>query len=150
MRPRAEPRGRSGRWLRKHHAAEATVEIRSMRVNSAIIALMAGTLVTLWMPVQAQVPSIAPVTPPSRTVNITEEQRHVIREIILKDLKFKEEAQNAPMTIGEVVPPGIVLHPIPVEVSAKVPQVRTHSFFVKDSHVVVVDPKNSKIADIVD
>jgi hypothetical protein len=27
--------------------------------------------------------------------------------------------------------------------------VRTHSFFVKDDHVFVVDPKDNKVADVV-
>jgi hypothetical protein len=34
-------------------------------------------------------------------------------------------------------------------VSAKVPQVRTHSYFVKDDEVVIVDPKNNKIAAVI-
>jgi len=116
----------------------------------AIFALMTSAVIALQIPARAQVPTTAPVAAPARTVNITQEQRHVIKEIILKDLKFKDEPQAAPVKVDEVVPTGIVLHPIPVEVSAKVPQVRTHSFFVKDSRVVVVDPKNSKIADVVE
>ena len=99
----------------------------------------------------AQVPTEAPAARPTHRINLTVEQRHVIREIILKDLKFKDAAQaNASGNVGDTVPAGVVLHPIPVEVSAKVPQVRTHSFFVKDDHVFVVDPKDNRVAEVVD
>jgi hypothetical protein len=39
---------------------------------------------------------------------------------------------------------------MPVEVSAKVPQVKSHSFIVKDDKVVIVDPKDNKIAALVE
>lgn len=120
-------------------------------VISSISGLAATAAVVLVGPsAVAQVPSNAPTPRPTQRINLTVEQRHVIKEIILNDLKFKEAAQsNAPGAIGETVPSGVVLHPIPVEVSAKVPQVRTHSFFVKDDHVFVVDPKDNKVADVV-
>jgi hypothetical protein len=49
-----------------------------------------------------------------------------------------------------VVPAGVTLQPLPVEVSAKVPQVRTHSYFVEQDKVVIVDPKDNKIAAVVE
>jgi hypothetical protein len=124
-----------------------------MKMRHVVISAISGlaAAVVLVCPIAvAQVPSNAPTPRPTQRINLTVEQRHVIKEIILNDLKFKEAAQaNAPGAIGETVPSGVVLHPIPVEVSAKVPQVRTHSFFVKDDHVFVVDPKDNKVADVV-
>ncbi len=117
------------------------------------ISLLAGLAATALSSAGAgaQVPTDAPAVRPTHRINLTVEQRHVIKEIILKDLKFKDATQaNAPRKVGDTVPPGVVLHPIPVEVSAKVPQVRTHSFFVKDDHVIVVDPKDNKVAEVVD
>jgi len=49
-----------------------------------------------------------------------------------------------------VVPSGIPLQPMPVEVSAKVPQLKSHSFLVKDDKVVVVDPKDNKVAALIE
>lgn len=120
-------------------------------VISSIAGMAATTAVLLvCASAMAQVPSNAPTPRPTHRIDLTVEQRHVIKEIIIKDLKFREAAQpNAPDAIGETVPSGVVLHPIPVEVSAKIPQVRTHSFFIKDNHVIVVDPKDHKVADVV-
>jgi hypothetical protein len=49
-----------------------------------------------------------------------------------------------------VVPSGVALQPMPVEVSAKVPQVRTHSYFVTGDKIVIVDPKDNKISTVVE
>ena len=124
------------------------MKIRHVVISS--IAALSAAVVLVSASAVAQVPSNAPAPRPTHRINLTVEQRHVIKEIIIKDLKFKEAAQpNAPGAIGETVPSGVILHPIPVEVAAKVPQVRTHSFFVKDDHVFVVDPKDHKVADVV-
>ena len=77
------------------------------------------------------------------------EQRHIIKEIILKDLKTAPQATNAPLSVGATVPSGIPLQPIPVEVSAKIPQLKTHSFLVKDDKIIIVDPKDNKVAEVI-
>jgi hypothetical protein len=98
----------------------------------------------------AQVPSTSPAPRPTETVNLTMEQRHIIREIVLKDLKTAPQTVEVNTSVGEVVPPAVLLQPVPVDVSAKVPQVRSHSFFVKDKSVIIVDPKDKRIAAVVD
>jgi hypothetical protein len=35
-------------------------------------------------------------------------------------------------------------------VTAKIPQLKTHSFLVKDTKVIVVDPKNNKVAALIE
>jgi hypothetical protein len=116
-----------------------------------VAACLAGTLL---MPAIgrafAQVPSTSPAPRPTETVNLTMEQRHIIREIVLKDLKTTPQAVEVDTSVGEVVPSSVLLQPVPVDVSAKVPQVRSHSFFVKDKAVIIVDPKDKRIAAVVD
>jgi hypothetical protein len=116
-----------------------------------ISGLASGLSVTL--PVGAQAPSRAPVTEPAGTVNLTMEHRRVIKEIIVKSMKITEPAAQAarmPTQVGAAVPAGIPLQPMPVEVAAKVPQIKSHSFFVKDGKVVIVDPKDNKVAALVE
>jgi len=55
-----------------------------------------------------------------------------------------------PTKVGDTVPTGIPLQPIPVEVSAKVPQLKSHSFLIKDDKVVIIDPKDNKVAALVE
>ena len=119
----------------------------------AILAALACAALPAVAP--AQVPSNSPVPMPSETVNLTMEQRHIIKEIIIKDMKIAEpqdQAANAkvPTQVGDTVPSGIPLQPMPVEVSAKVPQLKAHSFLVKNDKVIIIDPKDNKVAALIE
>lgn len=126
-----------------------------MAIRPTAIAILAAlACATLPAVAPAQAPSNSPVPMPSETVNLTMEQRHIVKEIIIKDMKTPTTPAQAAAKVttkpGEVVPSGVALQPMPVEVSAKVPQVRTHSFFVEDDKVIIVDPKDNKIAIVVE
>jgi len=124
------------------------MNIRNRTSTLALIAVTSAVL-TLALPVDAQmIPN--QVEKGVYTVNLTMEQRHIIKEIILKDLKTAPQAVNAPMSVGATVPSGIPLQPIPVEVSAKIPQLKTHSFLVKNDTVIIVDPNDNKVAALVE
>jgi hypothetical protein len=118
------------------------------KASLAILAMAAVFL--LGAPVGAQVPATTPVVGRAETVNLTMEQKHVIKEIILKDLKVQPQTASIPTAVGETIPSGIPLQPMPVEVAAKIPQVKSHSFVVKDDKVVIVDPKDNKVAALVE
>jgi len=83
------------------------------------------------------------------SINLTMEQRHIIKEIILKDLKVPKTTADAPVEVGAAVPDAVSLQPFPAEVAQKVPQVKAHAFFVKDDLVIVVDPKNKQVSDVI-
>jgi hypothetical protein len=93
-------------------------------------------------------PALAP------TVNLTAEQRHIIKEIIKeiveKDKNITRAGPDVDVTIGASVPQAVAIRPFPPEVSDKVPQVRAHSYFVKGNQIIVVNPKDQKIADVID
>ena len=126
------------------------------RISTALAVGVTAAVLTLVLPVSAQVGVPSPVTAPEvkrqDTVNLTMEQRHIIKEIIIKDLKAQaqDQATKLPTEVGQTVPAGIPLQPIPVEVSAKVPQLKTHSFLVQDDKVIIVDPKDNKVAALVE
>ena len=89
-----------------------------------------------------------PLVSSERTINLTEENRYIIREIVLKDPKVPKE-QGARAAIGDPLPAGVATQPFPADVAQKIPALRSHRFFVTDREVVIVDPKSNKIADIV-
>ncbi len=92
-----------------------------------------------------------PAIPPQpRTINLTQEQRFIIKENV-KDLDLSKAPKDAPETIGDRVPQNIELHTLPPEVAAKVSQARSHSFFIKegDNAIVLVSPNDRKIADVI-
>jgi Protein of unknown function (DUF1236) len=103
-------------------------------------------------PVHASPIGLAQVEPPvtsSRTVKLNEEDRHTLREIILRDMKVEKAPDNIKVSVGEAVPPGVHLEPIPADVTRKVPQIKNNTFFVKGDEIVIVEPKDNTVADIV-
>jgi hypothetical protein len=96
----------------------------------------------------AQLPNGPPVTT-KRTVNLNEEDRHTIREIVLKDRKVQKAPESTKVAIGETVPQGVNLQPMPDDVTRKVPQLKNNTFFVKGDEVVIVEPKDNTVAEIV-
>jgi hypothetical protein len=84
----------------------------------------------------------------SPRLNLTLEQRHVIKEII-KDLKNESGPAEIQPKIGEPVPSEIKLQPMPSQVAQKVPQIKSHVYFLTSEQIVIVDPKDNKVADMI-
>jgi len=85
---------------------------------------------------------------PSAKINLTLEQRHTIRELI-KDNKADAASANVQAAVGEPVPQGISPKPMPAEVAQKVPQVKAHRFFLTTQQIVIVDPKDNKVSEVI-
>ena len=90
------------------------------------------------------------IAPQPRTINLTQEQRFIIKENV-KDLGLAKAPADAPEAIGDPVPQNIELHSLPSEVAAKVSQARSHSFFIKDGNnaIVLVSPNDRRVADVI-
>ena len=127
------------------------MRMNSFRLKAILVAAAAMTIIVLcsWT-VQVQAQSTTPeIGPTPRTINLTAEQGFIIREIVLKDLHVPNAQSNAPQTIGDAVPQSVELYPIPPEVAAKVPQVKSHLFFVKDDEIFLVSPSDRHISDVI-
>jgi hypothetical protein len=114
----------------------------------AVAAAFTG-LIALWASgenVQAQA-NAPPAVAPAPRLTLTAEQEYIIREI-LKDSNVQRE-NSAPETIGDVVPDDIKLYPLPAEVMQKVPQARSHMFFVKDDEFILVSSSDRRVADVI-
>jgi hypothetical protein len=118
--------------------------MQKLFVTTAITASLFFVPAIAWG--QAPIEREAPTT---RTSNLTLEQRHVIKEII-KDNKTENTPADIQVAVGETVPKSIQLQLMPAEVGAKVSQIKTHLFFVQGARVIIVDPKDNKIVDVID
>ena len=117
----------------------------------ALLFVLAGLSgLALGPPAWTQSTSEPVVAPAPRTINLTQEQRFIIKEVVFKDLHVPKARADAPQTIGDAVPKNIDLHPMPPVLADKVPQGRSHSFFVKDDNVIVlVSPNDHRVADVI-
>src|SRR5262245_3157557 len=128
----------------------------SMAAIAAVAVLISGTAIAVagsesihphYLQV-AQLPTDPPVIT-KRTVNLNEEDRHTIREIVLKDRKVQKAPESTKVAIGEAVPKGVNLQPMPDDVTRKVPQLKNNTFFVMGEVVVIVEPKDNTVAELV-
>lgn len=120
------------------------------RIRLGIIATIAvWSLLTGGSIVEAQAQNQQDRPGISSNLNLTMEQRHIIKEII-KGLKIENEPRNIQLVVGQVIPKTILLRAMPVDISQKVSQVKNHVFFLKNDRVVLVDPKNNKVVDIIE
>jgi hypothetical protein len=130
-----------------HRAPE---EHMNRHLLAAVVAasVLSPTLATAQTTVQTPLAPDAPVVSP-RGIKLTAEQTHVIKEIVLKDMRVQPVAANVRVSIGEPVPDSVALQSFPPLIAEKVPEVKAHTFFVKDDQVVIVSQKDKTIADIV-
>jgi hypothetical protein len=113
------------------------------------LVIAATTALMMTNPIAwAQAPS-EQSAPTAKTVNLTLEQRHVIKEVV-KDLRLPKAPENAPATVGGTVPQSVPLQDMPAEIGTKVPQVKTHRFFVTNDRIVLVNPNDNRISDVIE
>jgi Protein of unknown function (DUF1236) len=94
----------------------------------------------------------AQTNPPisTRTINLTAEQYHVIKEIVLKDATATPSSGSSVIKIGEHVPATVNLRTFPSELSEKISSLKSHAFYVDNGKIVIVDPKDNSVADIIE
>ena len=111
-----------------------------------LIVSAAGLLVSTAI---AQTPSQDQDVIPPRSIKLTAEQSYVIKEIVLNEKRTEQVSRNGEVKIGDRVPDNIQLQTFPQLVAEKVPQVRTHKFFVTKNQIVIVSPQDNVVADII-
>jgi hypothetical protein len=106
-------------------------------------------VMAIWLAataVQAQGPTQQDAGAASR-LNLTMEQRHVIRELI-KDLKIEPSAAAA-QSVGDAISTDAA-RPVPADVGQKVPQIKTHKFVYTAERILIVDPKDNRVAEVIE
>ena len=95
----------------------------------------------------AQAPGNKDVPAPTRTINLSLEQRHIIRELVAE---LKTTPVDAKVSAGDAVPKGVELQPIPALIGQKVPQIKAHRFFVTPKQIVLVEPQEDKVVEVIE
>jgi hypothetical protein len=118
-------------------------EMRKAPITAALVLVLS----CITSNIHAQTPAQEPAAT-SPKLNLTLEQRHVIKEII-KDIKTEPAPAEVAVAVGDKISQDINLQPMPSDVALKVPQVKTHRFFVAGQQIVIVDPKDNKVAEVI-
>jgi hypothetical protein len=115
-------------------------------VALATLPLFAGTIAYSQAPLQQAPPVLE--QPVTAKLNLSLEQRFTIREII-KDKKAEGAAVDARAAVGDPVPQGVTTQAMPSDVAQKVPQVKAHRYFLTAQEIVIVDPKDNRVAEVI-
>jgi len=112
---------------------------------------LAAAVLLCTAPAHTQTPANPEVPAAPRTVNLTLEQRHVIRELV-RDLKLTVDpaADDGKVAAGDDVPGKVQIHPVPALIGQKVPQIRSHRFYVTQRQIVIVDPQDQKVVEVIE
>ena len=123
---------------------------RTLAVFALGAMLLAGSAIAQSPTQGVAPPDGSPRQPavPQRSIKITAEQEYVIKENV-KDAHVAPASGVSNIEIGGKAPANVELHEFPAIVTQKVAAVKMHKFFVANDQVVVVDPKDNTIADII-
>ena len=113
--------------------------------RAVLASILAATL--LAEAAVAQVPPTDRRMIPPRSIKLTAQQGHVIKENV-KDMNVKQLPRKKEIRIGDKVPSDIGLHDFPPLVVEKVPKVKAYKFFITENQIVLVSPQK-EIADII-
>ena len=116
-------------------------------MKTFLAGLIALAMLLAGAPAHAQLLTQGEVATPR--LKLTLEQEHVIKEFI-KDLKLDPPATAARAEVGDAVPQDTTLRPMPDELGRKVPQIKTHRFVYTPDRILIVDPKDNKVADVIE
>ena len=119
--------------------------MRNIPIAAALVLILGAFGMPASAPAQTSPQGPAAVAP---KLNLTLEQRHVIREII-KDMKTEPAPAEVKPAVGDTIPADIKVQAMPDQVAKKVPQIKTHEFFVADGQIFIVDPKDNRVAEVI-
>jgi hypothetical protein len=119
------------------------------RFALAVAAPLIGALL-LCTPGHTQNYAQAPKAPgATRTVNLSLEQRHTIRELV-KELKVETSKDDLKVAAGDELPGQIQLQPVPPLIGQKVPSIKSHRLYVTQHQVIIVDPADQKVVEVIE
>src|SRR5262249_53685412 len=99
--------------------------VRGRNVMHKVLITAAIVLSCISLNIHAQTVAQQPAASPK--INLTLEQRYIIKEIV-KDMKV-DPIPAKDLAVGDQIPDNIRLQPMPSEIAQKAPQIKAHRFF---------------------
>jgi len=89
------------------------------------------------------------ITEPSTALRLTPQQRTEIYQAVGNSKLRTPPPPNLPVTVGEQIPPVTELYALPESVTAEVPSAKFYRYTIAQNWVVIVDPTNLKVVDVI-
>jgi hypothetical protein len=89
------------------------------------------------------------LTEPSTALQLTAQQRAAIYRTVAGAELRTPPPPNLPVTVGAQIPPATELYALPEAVTAEAPSAKFYRYTVAQKRVVIVDPTNLKVVDVI-
>ena len=89
------------------------------------------------------------ITEPSTELRLTQQQRTEIYQAVSKNKLRTPPPPDLPVTVGAQIPPVTELYALPETVTAEVPSAKFYRYTIAQNRVVIVDPTNLKVVDVI-
>ena len=110
--------------------------------------LTAGAL-ALFLAAGAAVAQTGGITEPSTALRLTPQQRAEIYAAVGKNKLRTPPPADLPVAVGSQIPPVTELYALPESVTAEVPSAKFYRYTIAQNQVVIVDPTNLKVVDVI-
>ena len=111
------------------------------------LALLAGTAIGF---AQSTTTTTTTTIEKRAPLTLSPQQRTVIYRTVTRERRVVPPHADMTVSVGEPVPPSVVLSPLPETVYAEVPAVRPLRYFYANNQLVLVDPATSEVVEIID
>ena len=86
---------------------------------------------------------------PNGALQLSAAQKSAIFQTVTKEKVKSPPPANLQVSVGGQIPPSVELYPLPANIVADVPAAKTYRYTVAQNQVVLVDPTNMKIVEII-
>jgi len=86
---------------------------------------------------------------PDMAWRLTPQQRSAIYQTVIKDKLRTPPPPNMTATVGTQIPPVTELYALPDSIVADSPSAKFYKYTVAESQVIIVDPTNMKVIDVI-
>jgi hypothetical protein len=113
----------------------------TLRVGAAAVILAAG--------IALAAAQTGGTTEPSMALELTPQQRAAIYRTVVGTKLRTPPPPNLPVTVGAQIPPVTELYALPEAVTADAPSAKFYRYTIAQNRVVIVDPTNLKVVDVI-
>ena len=113
----------------------------SLTTGALVLILAAG--------IAAATAQTSGVTEPSMALQLTPQQRTEIYQAVGNNKLRTPPPPDLPVTVGAQIPPVTELYALPESVTAEVPSAKFYRYTIAQNRVVIVDPTNLKVVDVI-
>jgi hypothetical protein len=89
------------------------------------------------------------ITEPSTALQLTAQQRTQIYQAVSKNQLRTPPPPDIPVSVGAQIPPVTELYALPEAVTAEVPSAKFYRYTIAQNRVIIVDPINLKVVDVI-